>query len=157
MNPYVEGTVVTGDRRGRLLGFPTANVAADGTANIPEDGVYAGTVELDDGTRHVAAISVGRRPQYYHENGIRLVEAYLLDFDGDLYGRRIVIHVGQRVRGQLVFDSTDDLVAQMARDVEMVRRLAGGVVAGSLSAPTAAGVGDDGSAVGAETLGISET
>ncbi len=129
----VEGVVAHGDGRGRQIGFPTANVAAEGVAHVPDDGVYAGMVELEDGSRHVAAVSVGRRPQYYQEHGIRLVEAHLLDFDGDLYGQRIRIEIGEAVRAQMVFDSVEQLVAQIGRDVEAVR------VAARAGAPDEAG------------------
>jgi len=120
------GTVVAGDRRGRVLGFPTANVEPDGPVALPADGVYAGRVELADGSSHVAAISIGRRPTYYHdEDAARLVEAYLLDFDGDLYGQRVRVHVGEAVRGQLRFTSDDELVARIRDDVDAVRSLMG--------------------------------
>ena len=81
-----------GDGRGRKLGFPTANVRIGPEVELA-DGVYAGFVELGDGTRHLAAVSVGRRPHYY-EAGERLVEACLLDFDRDLYGEKIRVEVG---------------------------------------------------------------
>ncbi|MGD0942948.1 MAG: riboflavin kinase [Acidimicrobiales bacterium] len=121
MDSSVEGTVVTGDRRGRKLGFPTANVRIGAGVDLP-DGVYAGTVELEDGTRHTAAVSVGRRPQYY-EAGERLVEAYLLEFDRDLYGQKIRVEIGPLLRGQRVYASEDELAAQIASDVEAVRAL----------------------------------
>jgi riboflavin kinase/FMN adenylyltransferase len=120
MSVRIEGVVVIGDRRGRELGFPTANVAVPATTALPPDGVYAGSVERSDGTVHLAAISVGRRPQYY-EAGERLVEAHLLDFSGDLYGERIAVVVGRLVRGQIRFASEAELVDQMGRDVEAVR------------------------------------
>ncbi len=121
MELSVEGTVVLGDRRGHKLGFPTANVRISASVELP-DGVYAGTVELEDKTRHAAAISVGRRPQFYEE-GERLVEAHLLDFDRDLYGEKIRIEVGELIRGQQIFASEDELVGQIAKDVETVRGL----------------------------------
>ncbi len=120
----LEGVVVRGDGRGRALGFPTANVSPEGAWELPEDGVYAGWAELADGTVHVAAVSVGRRPTYY-EHGDRLLEAYLLDFDGDLYEQRLRVEVGGRVRGQLKFSSAKELVAQMEADVAAVREIAG--------------------------------
>lgn len=120
----LEGVVVAGDRRGRELGYPTANVAVGPEVDLPADGVYAGEVLRADGTRHLAAISVGRRPQYY-EAGERLVEAYLLDFSGDLYGERIRVGLGPLVRTQRRFASEAELVEQMARDVAAVRAGAG--------------------------------
>ena len=119
----VTGVVIAGDRRGRLLGYPTANIRPGEREELPEDGVYAGLVERADGGTYPAAISIGRRPQFYAEDGVRLVEAYLLDFEGDLYGEQITVRVGERVRGQLRFSSTDELVAQMGRDVAAVRAI----------------------------------
>ncbi len=115
--------VTAGDQRGRKLGFPTANVAIGADVELA-DGVYAGFVDLEDGTRYSAAISVGRRPHYY-AGGERLVEAYLLDFEGDLYGRKISVLIGQLVREQRSFGSEDELVKQIGRDVEAVRALLG--------------------------------
>lgn len=113
--------MVTGDRRGHKLGFPTANVRIGASVDLP-DGVYAGVVELEDGSRHTAAVSVGRRPQFY-EAGERLVEAHLLDFDGDLYGERIRVEVGGLIRGQRVFAGEAELASQIATDVEAIRAL----------------------------------
>lgn len=118
------GIVVDGDRRGRQLGYPTANVEVPGDCQLPADGVYGGWLERADGTVHVAAISVGTRPTYYSEGGGRLVEAYLLDFAGDLYGERVQLAVTARVRGQVRFESSEQLVSQMQEDVDSVRRLA---------------------------------
>ncbi len=121
----VDGVVLHGDERGRKLGFPTANLAIGADVGLA-DGVYAGVVELEDGTQHVAAVSVGRRPQYY-QAGERLLEAHLLDFDGaahgELYGERIRVRVGELVREQRSFGSESELVEQIARDVERVRVL----------------------------------
>jgi len=119
--PVVEGIVVTGDRRGRALGFPTANIEVPGESALPPDGVYAGWFERSSGSRHPAAISVGTRPTYYSEAGARLVEAYVLDFDDDLYGERVRVEFTSMVRGQVRFDGSEELVAQMHRDVEAVR------------------------------------
>jgi riboflavin kinase/FMN adenylyltransferase len=110
-----------GDQRGRKLGFPTANVRI-GPAVELADGVYAGEVELQDGSRYKAAISVGRRPTYYAA-GERLVEAYLLDFEGDIYGESIRIEIGELMRGQRIYDSEAELVAQIASDVQAVAAL----------------------------------
>ncbi len=113
--------MIVGDRRGRKLGFPTANLEIGADVALA-DGVYAGVVELEDGTKHPAAISVGRRPHYY-EAGERLLEAHLLDFDGDLYGEKICVVMGKLVRAQRGFRSEDELVEQIASDVETVRSL----------------------------------
>ncbi len=119
------GVVVPGDKRGRELGFPTANVELDDSeADLPPDGVYEGWLEDSGGTRRLAAVSIGGRPTYYGEHGARLVEAYVLDFSGDLYRQRVRVGVGSAVRGQERFASSDELIAQMRRDVEAVRRVA---------------------------------
>jgi len=123
VDPRVEGIVVVGDQRGRKLGFPTANVRIGAGVDLA-DGVYAGKVELADGTRHLAAVSVGRRPHYY-EAGERLIEAHLLDFDRDLYGELIHIEIGERVREQRSFASESELVEQVAADVEAIRNRQG--------------------------------
>jgi riboflavin kinase/FMN adenylyltransferase len=121
----IEGVVVRGDQRGRELGFPTANVEADSAnGELPPDGVYAGWVETLGPERHVAAISIGGRPTYYGAAGRRLVEAFLLDYEGDLYGQRLRIGLGPRVRGQARFDSESELIETMRRDIESVRRIA---------------------------------
>ena len=119
----VRGPVARGDARGRLLGFPTANVSVPENICLPADGVYAGTFSAADGAARLAAISVGRRPTFYAEAALSLVEAYVLDFDGDLYGQRARVRFTHRLRGQERFDELDDLVAQMHRDVERVREL----------------------------------
>jgi len=110
----VEGTVVTGDARGGTLGFPTANLAVDAELLVPANGIYAGAA---GGAR--AAVSIGTNPHYGGEE-LR-VEAFLLDFEGDLYGRRLVVELWQRLRDEQVFSSEDELVAQIASDVEATR------------------------------------
>jgi riboflavin kinase / FMN adenylyltransferase len=124
----VDGEVVEGAHRGRELGFPTANVPAAAGMALPSDGVYAGwlSVRSDDGARWLtpqpAAISVGTNPQFGEEP--RRVESYVLDRDDlELYGRRVAVSFVDRVRGQARFDSVNDLVAQMSRDVERVREI----------------------------------
>jgi riboflavin kinase/FMN adenylyltransferase len=111
----VEGTVVTGDARGGTLGFPTANLDVRPELLVPANGIYAGSA-----AEHRAAISIGTNPHYGGRE--RRVEAYLLDFSGDLYGQRLVIELWQRLRDEQAFDSEDDLVAQIAQDVEAARR-----------------------------------
>ncbi|HEV3213729.1 MAG TPA: bifunctional riboflavin kinase/FAD synthetase [Acidimicrobiales bacterium] len=113
----LEGTVVRGDGRGRALGFPTANLEVDQGLVRPAAGIYAGTWTRPTGERHTAAISVGTRPTFY-EDAELLVEAYLCDFDADLYGERGRLAFVERLRGEQRFDSVDDLVAQIARDVD---------------------------------------
>ena len=117
----VRGTVEHGDQRGRELGFPTANLAVPERVCLPADGVYAGTYIGEDGIERLAAISLGRRPTFYAEAGMLLLEAHLLDFEGDLYGQQARVRFRRRLRGQERFESVDDLIAQMARDVDAVR------------------------------------
>lgn len=114
----VEGVVAHGDKRGRLLGFPTANIAGDSV--ILEDGVWAGTVQVDPqggGREYVAAISLGSRPTYYAQDGVRLIEAFLLDFDEQIYGRRVRVRFLHRLRPQWGFEDSSQLVHQLHRDV----------------------------------------
>jgi riboflavin kinase/FMN adenylyltransferase len=119
----VRGIVEHGDERGRTLGFPTANVAVPERVCLPADGVYAGTFAAADGVERVAALSIGRRPTFYAEAGMLLLEAYLLDYDGDLYRQNARVRFAKRLRGQERFERVDDLVVQMQRDVEAVRTL----------------------------------
>ncbi|HEY3722446.1 MAG TPA: bifunctional riboflavin kinase/FAD synthetase [Acidimicrobiia bacterium] len=121
----VRGTVVRGDQRGRELGFPTANVAVPEEICLPADGIYAGEYQGPDGVWRPAAISLGRRPTFYEDAEHSLLEAYLLDFDGDLYGQPASVRFLERLRGEQRFDSVDDLVAQMAKDVEATRQVVG--------------------------------
>ncbi|MFL5887292.1 MAG: bifunctional riboflavin kinase/FAD synthetase [Thermoleophilaceae bacterium] len=118
-----EGEVVPGDRRGRELGFPTANIVPDDRLAVPGHGVYAAWAH-----GHPAAVNVGVRPTFETGRGL-LVEAYLLDFDEDIYGETLRIAFTERLRGEKRFDSVDDLVAQMGRDVERAREIASATVA----------------------------
>lgn len=120
----VSGLVIEGDRRGHELGFPTANIAVRGEYELPPDGVFAGWLRREDGSVHVAAISIGTRPTFYGPAGERLIEAYLLDFDGDLYGEQVEVGAEVVVREQRSFASIDQLIDSMHRDVESVRALA---------------------------------
>jgi riboflavin kinase/FMN adenylyltransferase len=117
----VRGRVEHGDERGRELGFPTANVGVPERICLPADGVYSGTYVGEDGVERAAAISIGRRPTFYEDSGLLLLEAYLLDFEGDLYGQGAYVRFRRRLRGQERFDSVEDLIAQMDRDVQAVR------------------------------------
>lgn len=117
----LRGVVTRGDGRGADLGFPTANVAVPADLCVPADGVYAGTlVDRTRGTELPAAISVGTRPTFY-EHGANLVEAYVLDFAGDLYDHEVEVRFTARIRAQERFDSVDALVTRMERDVATVR------------------------------------
>jgi riboflavin kinase/FMN adenylyltransferase len=111
----VEGIVVEGDARGGTLGFPTANLAVDLELLVPRQGIYAGFA-----ADHRAAISIGTNPHY---GGDELrVEAFLLGFDGDLYGQRLVVELWQRLRDERAFASEQELIDQIARDVEETER-----------------------------------
>ena len=110
----VEGIVVRGDGRGRELGFPTANLDVPEGLLVPPDGVYAGSSR-----DRLAAVSIGTNP---HFDGLeRRVEAHLLDFDGDLYGQRLVVEIWSTIREQRRFDSLEELVAAIGDDVEQTR------------------------------------
>lgn len=117
----VRGVVDKGDSRGRELGFPTANVAVPAEILLPADGVYAGWYQRPDGSVLPAAINLGRRPTFYDDATESLLEAYLLDFSGDLYGEGARVRFVDRLRDELRFDSVDALVAQMHADVAAVR------------------------------------
>lgn len=120
----VEGLVVPGDRRGRTIGYPTANLAGGGRAAVPADGIYAGwlTVPARGGTRLPAAISVGTNPTFGGSS--RRVEAYVLDRDDlDLYGRVVAVEFLARLRDSERFETVAALVAQMDRDVARTREL----------------------------------
>jgi len=110
----VEGVVVSGDRRGATLGFPTANLAVDPTVLVPGFGIYAGAV----GDRR-AAVSIGVNPHFGGEE--RRVEAYLLDWEGDLYGDRLRVELWRYLREERAFADEHELVDQIARDVEETR------------------------------------
>ena len=118
------GEVETGDRRGRELGFPTANLAPKPSMAVPGDGIYA-TWAIVDGVRHQGATSIGVRPTF-GGGGDRRVETFLLDFSGDLYGKRMTLEFEQRLRGELAFSSVDALVQQMKQDVEQSRAVLSG-------------------------------
>lgn len=112
--PELEGTVVLGDQRGGTLGYPTANVSVPDELLVPAYGIYAGSA-----LGHRAAISIGVNPHYGGDE--RRIEPYLLDFEGDLYGRRLVVELWRRLREERAFSSEEELVAQIARDVEETR------------------------------------
>ena len=114
-----------GDKRARELGFRTANVAVPETTCLPADGIYAGRYVTPDGVSHASAISLGKRPTFYERAATSLLEAHLLDFDGDLYGQPARVQFVERLRDELKFDSVEALVEQMARDVERSRTILG--------------------------------
>ncbi|NNE72185.1 MAG: riboflavin biosynthesis protein RibF, partial [Acidimicrobiales bacterium] len=124
--PYeVRGFVRGGDQRARGLGFRTANVAVPEEILLPADGVYAGWYERPNGDVHMAAISLGTRPTFYAEDGKLLLEAHLLDFDGDLYGERAHVKFVEVLRGQVKFDGIEALKDQLHLDIAATRRSLG--------------------------------
>ncbi|MFY9578567.1 MAG: riboflavin biosynthesis protein RibF [Gaiellaceae bacterium] len=110
----VEGVVVLGDQRGGTLGYPTANLDVSADMIVPAYGIYVGSA-----LGHRAAVSIGVNPHYGGSE--RRIEPYLLDFDGDLYGDRLIVELWQRLRDERAFGSEEELVAQMAADVEAAR------------------------------------
>jgi riboflavin kinase / FMN adenylyltransferase len=119
--PEVDGVVVAGDARGGTLGFPTANLRVEPEVLVPEYGIYAGWTA---GRR--AAVSIGVNPHYGGTE--RRVEVYLLDFEGDLYGERLVVELWERLRDERAFPSEAELVKQIADDVQRTRRASRPVV-----------------------------
>jgi riboflavin kinase/FMN adenylyltransferase len=120
----VEGVVVRGDARGRQLGFPTANLLTDRYAAIPADGVYAAWLIRRGHEPAPAAVSIGTNPTYSGRD--RRVEAYVLDFEGDLYGERLALDFVARLREQRRYDSVPLLVSQIRDDVEQTRAILAG-------------------------------
>lgn len=119
----MRGEVVAGDRRGRTLGFPTANLVPEEALVCPGHGIYATRVAWD-GTWRCAAVNVGVRPTFQTGRGV-LVEAFVLDWEGDLYGQQMTIEFVQRLRGERRFDSAEALVEQMHADVAAARAICG--------------------------------
>lgn len=129
----LEGVVVRGDRRGRQLGFPTANLLTAAHAAVPADGIYAGWLVWQGATEPFpAAISIGTNPTFFGKE--RRVEAYVLDFDGDLYGERVGLDFVARLRETRRYDSVEPLLAQIREDVAQTREVLG--IAGAGSDPT---------------------
>ncbi len=110
----LDGIVVAGDQRGGTLGYPTANLRMEPGLACPRYGIYAGSAH-----GHRAAVSIGTNPHYGGTE--RRIEPYLLDFEGDLYGQRLVVELWERLRDEEVFESEEALVAQIARDVDATR------------------------------------
>ncbi len=122
----LRGIVGHGDKRGRELGFPTANLEVDREMQLPADGVYAGWYLRPDGTRHQTAVSVGRQPTFFESRPYSLVEAHLLDFQGDLYDEMGTVELVAQLRGQVKFVSVEALIDQMTVDVAQTRRALAG-------------------------------
>ena len=119
----IDGEVMHGDKRGRTLGFPTANLVPAPGFVVPGHGVYACRAQTTDGLVHVAATNVGVRPMFVTGRG-ELIEAYLIDWSGDIYGATIRVEFLRRLRGERRFPSVDSLVEQMHADVDEARTIA---------------------------------
>jgi riboflavin kinase/FMN adenylyltransferase len=138
--PELKGTVVHGDHRGRLLGFPTANLNVPDGRLVPADGIYAVRVKLGEEWFDGAA-NIGIRPQF--GGGPRLVEVYILDFDRDIYGRELEVHFVHRLRDEMKFGSVDALIEQMGRDVAATREMLSHIQAPPLEAALEKTDGDE--------------
>jgi riboflavin kinase / FMN adenylyltransferase len=121
----IAGEVVHGDERGRTLGYPTANLVPPEGYAVPGHGVYAARARTATGEERVAAVNVGVRPMFVTGRG-ELIEAYLVDFEGDLYDTVLEVEFLKRLRGEKRFAGLEELIAQMGRDVETTRAIAGG-------------------------------
>jgi riboflavin kinase/FMN adenylyltransferase len=117
----VRGPVVQGDQRGRTIGFPTANIAVPRDRAMPADAVYAGWYVRPDGSSWPCAINIGKRPTFYQDAEHSLLEAHLLDFEGDLYGEPARVRLVELLRSEQRFDGIDALKAQLAVDIDRAR------------------------------------
>ena len=122
----VRGVVEPGDQRGRTIGFPTANIPVPKSMCFPADAVYAGWYERPNGEVVPTAISIGRRPTFYEHANQSLLEAHLIDFEGDLYGEPARVRFVGLIRSQRRFDGIDALKAQLTLDVGEARELLAG-------------------------------
>ena len=119
----VRGPVVTGDQRGRTIGFATANVQVPGFICLPADGVYAGIYTRPSGARYACAINLGRRPTFYEHSNSSLLEAHLIDESIDLYGEAAKVQFTHFLRSERKFNGPDALIAQVKLDVDHAREL----------------------------------
>ncbi len=123
----LEGTVVEGDKRGRQIGFPTANLSIPEEMLLPRDGVYACWYYRPDGSRHMAAVNIGLRPTFQTNDSKSVLEAHLIGFDGDLYGESGQIEFVEYLREERQFDGVDALTTQLKSDVQASQSLLGAV------------------------------
>jgi len=124
-NFEVRGEVVQGDERGRLIGFPTANVPFRPGRAWPAKGVYAAWATLQDGSRVPAAVNIGMRPTFHQNAEQPLLEAHLIDYDGDLYGQQLQVEFVQFLRSERRFSGIDEIAEQLKKDVEHARTVLG--------------------------------
>lgn len=126
-HPYrLQGLVGRGDQRGRTIGYPTANLNYAREKVVPAGGIYACWAQVR-GERHMAAVNIGTNPTFTPERQTTSVEAYLLDFDADIYDETVTLEFRQRLRAELKYDSVTDLVAQIGQDVAQTREILGTV------------------------------
>ena len=123
----LEGTVVEGDKRGRQIGFPTANLSIPEEMLLPRDGVYACWYYRPDGSRYMAAVNIGLRPTFQTNDSKSILEAHLIGFDGDLYGESGRIEFVEYLREERQFDGVDALTTQLKSDVQASQSLLGAV------------------------------
>ena len=118
----MSGKVVPGDQRGRTIGFPTANIEFDEKMALPSDGVYAATYLGKGGVRKIAAVNIGKRPTF--SNGVKsIVEAHLLDFEGDLYGDDATLTFYKRIRSERKFSGLEEFQLQLGIDLTQIKEL----------------------------------
>lgn len=122
MTQILQGIVEHGDARGRLLGFPTANLQTDGAAGL--GGVWAGFADVEGFGKFMATVSIGHRPTYYPDTAATLVEVHLLDFHADIYGCHVSVELTDFLRPQVHCTSEEGLVAIITEDVRVRRRMA---------------------------------
>lgn len=113
----VRGVVTPGDRRGRTIGFPTANIPTTSDLQVPADGVYAAWYIREDGKEYPAAVNIGKRPTFYDDADKSLIEAHLIGFRGDLYGESAKVRFVRRLRGERKFEGIEPLKEQLVKDV----------------------------------------
>lgn len=116
----ISGKVISGDKRGRTIGFPTANISVDAEIAVPADGVYAAWYLLQDGNRKLAAVNIGKRPTF-SDSEVSVVEAHILDFDGDLYGNNAVLVFEKRIRSEKKFAGLKEFQQQLEIDLTEIR------------------------------------
>lgn len=119
----VEGEVIVGDKRGRTIGFPTANLPVSQQRAWPADGVYAGWFTDEGKVRRPCAINIGRRPTFYQHVEHSILEAHILDFDGDLYGQIVEVEFADYLRSEQRFDGIEQLKEQLTKDVQRCREI----------------------------------
>jgi len=124
--PYsIEGEVIVGDRRGQTIGFPTANLPVSQERAWPADGVYAGWFTDEGRVRRPCAINIGRRPTFYHHAEHSVLEAHVLDFEGDLYGQFVEVEFAEFLRSERRFGGIEELKEQLQKDIERCRVILG--------------------------------